>query len=96
MNSRFAPSVLLAHALLAEASSKELNPQTRVKMIAAVAAIAILGFLLAAMIWLGGRFTRRYINRPMILLDKEKPQVGPDDWANKRPHRQRKEDQPNS
>jgi len=78
-------SCFLHICLLGEqAGGKQLPPQTRAKMVAAVAAVALLGFLLAAMIWLGGRYTRKFINRPVVLLDKSKPVIDPDDWAEKR------------
>lgn len=60
------PSLLFSLLLLAqEAPNKplilRLDGATRAKVLAALAALVILGFLLIALTWLGARWTRRYM-----------------------------------
>jgi hypothetical protein len=40
---------------------KRLDPQTRVKVLAAIVALVILGFLMMILAWMGARATRRYM-----------------------------------
>ena len=58
-----------------------LEPQDRVRVLAALAAVILLGFALVAFAWWGARATRRYMNRTP--LDDRKPdaRTGQDDWA---------------
>ena len=60
---------------------KRLDPATRAKVLAALAALLILGFTMIVLIWLGGRFTRRYIN--LDSRRRQQPPPNPDDWAAK-------------
>jgi hypothetical protein len=71
-----------------------LDPQTRVKLLAALAGLIILGFGMVALAWLGARVTRRYMNQG------DRPSRRPlddDDWARKpllpldRPERRERE-----
>lgn len=61
---------------------RRLDPATRAKVLAAFAALIILGFTMMVLIWLGGRFTRRYINQ-QPWRRQETPPINPDDWATK-------------
>ena len=61
---------------------KRLDPATRAKVLAALAALLILGFTMMVLVWLGGRFTRRYINLDSRRRDERTP-LNPDDWAGK-------------
>lgn len=55
----------------------------RAKVLAALAALIILGFLLMFLAWLGARATRRYMRRPPLLLEKTRTTTNRDDWATK-------------
>lgn len=61
---------------------RRLEPQMRAKVLAALAGLVILGFGMIALVWLGGRATRRYmgIQRKSRRGDSE---ISPDDWAHK-------------
>jgi hypothetical protein len=60
---------------------QRLDPQTRVKVLAAFAAFVILGIGLVLLAWVGARVTRRYMNQgPSRPLDMTEVQ---DDWATK-------------
>ncbi len=64
----------------AEPLIRRLDPQTRAKVLAALAGLIILGFAMVALVWLGGRATRRYMGieaKPR----RRKPDINPDDWA---------------
>jgi len=59
-----------------------LPPQTRAMVLAALAGLIILGFAMIALVWLGGRATRRYMGinpKP----HRREPKLSPDDWAHK-------------
>jgi hypothetical protein len=60
-----------------------LDPATRAKVLAALAGLIILGFAMLALVWLGARVTRRYMNPPSY--DRQRPdnRPSPDDWATK-------------
>jgi hypothetical protein len=61
-----------------------LEPKDRVRVLAALAAVIILGFALVLLAWWGARATRRYINRPLrIRRPTDSPVVKEDDWATK-------------
>lgn len=61
---------------------RRLDPQTRAKVLAALAGLIILGFAMVLLVWLGGRATRRYMGIEPKSRRRE-PQVNPDDWAHK-------------
>ena len=61
---------------------RRLDPQTRAKVLAALAGLIILGIAMIVLVWLGGRATRRY----MGIEPKRRPrhtEVNPDDWVHK-------------
>jgi hypothetical protein len=89
----------LSHALILDAGlatawlqSKEgeviplqrLDGPTRAKVLSALAGLVILGVGMVALIWLGARVTRRYMN-PMSIKPKRRLSSAPnqDDWATK-------------
>jgi len=58
---------------------KRLSPEQKVKLLAALAGFVILGCGMVALIWLGARVTRRYMNQePLHRLD---PAHRQDDWT---------------
>lgn len=80
------PHLLLANAPPPTKSALErLEPERRVKVLAALAGLIILGFGLVMLAWLGARATRRYMRREPLLFQKP-PQGTPvreKDWAEK-------------
>jgi len=61
-----------------------LEPKDRVRVLAALAAVIILGFALVLLAWWGARATRRYMNRPPRIRQRtDSPVVKEDDWATK-------------
>ena len=58
-----------------------LEPEDRVRVVAALAALIILGFAMILLVSWGARATRRYMNRPVRAPGTGDPQV--DDWAKK-------------
>ena len=58
-----------------------LEPEDRVRVVAALAALIILGFTMILLVSWGARATRRYMNRPAHGPRTGGPQV--DDWAKK-------------
>ena len=61
-----------------------LEPKDRVRVLAALAAVIMLGFALVLLAWWGARATRRYMNRaPRIRRQTDSPVVKEDDWATK-------------
>lgn len=81
-------SVSAGFWLVAEAEKKSLlqrlDPAVRAKVLAALAALVMLGLLMMVLAWLGGRFTRKYINRrPDIREPDTTPVPHQDDWASK-------------
>jgi hypothetical protein len=60
-----------------------LDPQTRAKVLAALAGLIILGFGMVALAWLGARVTRRYMNQTPPRKERT---PGEDDWAQKPLH----------
>lgn len=77
-------ATLATELLLAQQQSQtplaRLDPQTRAKVLAALAGFIILGFGLITLAWLGGRFTRRYMNQGRS-PGSDRPHE--DDWAHK-------------
>lgn len=66
----------------AEPLIRRLDPQTRAKVLATLAGLIILGLAMIALVWLGGRATRRYMgSRPKPR--RREPGINPDDWADK-------------
>ena len=61
---------------------RRLDPQTRAKVLAALAALLILGLALVLLVWLGARATRRYMNSGRA-ASSSRPHGSPDDWADK-------------
>jgi hypothetical protein len=76
------PVTLWLFAQQTEPLIRRLDPQTRAKVLAALAALVILGLALVLLVWLGARATRRYMNsgRP---ASSTRPHGSPDDWADK-------------
>lgn len=76
------PEMLWLFAQQTEPLFRRLEPQMRAKVLAALAALVILGFALVVLVSLGARATRRYMNsgrsKPPV-----KPHGSPDDWAEK-------------
>jgi hypothetical protein len=63
---------------------ERLDPATRVKVIAALAGLVILGFGLVLLVWLGGRATRRYMSRSSPGGGRRRQgKPNEDDWVNK-------------
>jgi hypothetical protein len=61
-----------------------LKPADRARVLAALAALVILGFVLVLLAWWGARFTRRYLRRPWPRSDRrEAGGVSEFDWASK-------------
>ena len=60
---------------------KRLDNPTRVKVLAAVAALIILGFAVVLLTWLGARVTQRYRNGTSYF--RPTPRPGEHDWAAK-------------
>jgi hypothetical protein len=58
-----------------------LEPEDRVRVVAALAGLIILGFAMVLLVSWGARATRRYMNRPVHSPRSGDPQV--DDWAKK-------------
>ncbi len=80
MMSRFESAWLLAQQ--AQPLIRRLDPQTRAKVLAALAGLVILGFALIAFVWLAGRATRRYMGVTKE-PDHRPNSIQPDDWAHK-------------
>ncbi len=66
----------------AEPLIRRLDPQMRAKVLAALAGLIILGLAMIALVWLGGRATKRYMGIEPKSRRRE-PDVNPDDWAHK-------------
>jgi hypothetical protein len=60
---------------------KRLDDPTRVKVLAAVAGLIILGFAVVLLTWLGARVTQRYRNGASYF--RPTPRPGEHDWAAK-------------
>lgn len=58
-----------------------LEPEDRVRVLLALAIVLFLGFAFAAFVWWAGRWTRRYMNRPVRSNRLREPHA--DDWARK-------------
>jgi hypothetical protein len=68
----------------AEPPIKQLDPATRVKLLAALAGFVILGFGMLLLTWLGGRAVRRYMqDRPRGPRWTPVPRPSDDDWADR-------------
>jgi ABC-type spermidine/putrescine transport system permease subunit II len=61
---------------------RRLEPQMRAKVLAALAALIILGFGMIALVWLGGRATRRYMGIEPKPRRRDR-EINSDDWAHK-------------
>ncbi|MCA9119088.1 MAG: hypothetical protein H6822_23295 [Planctomycetaceae bacterium] len=61
---------------------RRLDPQTRAKVLAALAGLIILGMAMIALTWLGGRATKRYMGISPKSRRRESD-LDPDDWAQK-------------
>ena len=76
-----------AMTCLAQASQPawlQLEPQERARVMAALAALIMLGCALVAFARWAARFTRRYMNRPTRTRGRDDlSQVRVDDWADK-------------
>jgi hypothetical protein len=70
---------LLAQEKGPQTAFTRLEPQMRVKVLAAMAGLIILGFGMVALAWLGARVTRRYMKQG----DRNRPPPDEDDWARK-------------
>ncbi len=70
---------VLAQDLAKQPLLLRLDGAKRAKVLAALAGLVILGFLLVTLAWLGGRMTRRYMNAGVKL----KPTAPPtdDEWT---------------
>lgn len=66
----------------AEPLIRRLDPQMRAKVLATLAGLVILGIAMVALVWLGGRATRRYMGSETKPRRRE-PAINPDDWAHK-------------
>jgi hypothetical protein len=64
-------------------ANKRLDTRTKIKLVAAVAALAILGFGLVALTYLGGKWTRRIVNAPPLDRWEDATALVRDDWADK-------------
>jgi hypothetical protein len=63
---------------------QRLDPKTRVKVLAALAGLVILGFGMVLLTWLGGRATRRYLRSTTHRASRiTPPSAVEDDWAEK-------------
>lgn len=61
-----------------------LKPQDRARVLAALAALVILGFALVLLVWWGARFTRRYLKRPWPRSERRRSAtISEFDWAEK-------------
>ena len=78
----------IAAALMLDASAfaqekmpliKRLDGPTRAKVLAALAALVILGFAMIALTWLGARVTRRYMKGTSYLRPTPRPEKS--DWS---------------
>lgn len=77
-------TLLVAAIVGAEAAQPvwfRLTPEDRVRVLFALAIILFLGFAFAAFAWWAGRWTRRYMNRPIRSSHLRELQA--DDWARK-------------
>ena len=74
---------LLEAAALAQDAPpiKRLDGQTKAKVLAALAALVILGFGLVLLVWLGARMTQRYRKSTSHFRATSRP--GEHDWARK-------------
>ena len=81
--------VVQASLALAQGAEKKgpligrLDDQTRTKVLAALAGLVILGFLLLALVWMGARLTRRYMNSSSRYVPPKRTALDLDDWARK-------------
>ncbi len=77
-------TLLVAAIAAAEAAQPvwfRLAPEDRVRVLFALAIVLFLGFAFAAFAWWAGRWTRRYMNRP--IRSSHLRDVQADDWARK-------------
>jgi hypothetical protein len=77
-------TTVLGSLILAQEKSGEplsrIDPQTRAKLLAALAGLIILGLGMMALVWLGARVTRRYMNQGGAFHERPPDE---DDWARK-------------
>lgn len=78
-------ALILAQADKAGPIWQRLEPLQRAKLLAALAALVILGIGLMFLAYLGARATRRYMNREPLLHEKppEETPIREKDWAEK-------------
>lgn len=77
-------SDLVLPLLLAQAQQpliQRLDGATRAKVLAALAALVILGFAMVLLTWFGGRIARRYMRGPQRFRPAKS--LPHDDWAQK-------------
>lgn len=74
----------IAATLLADVPvvPKKLEGPMKAKVLAALAGLIILGFALVAFAWWGARYTRRYMDSPLLRRDTP-TRTNDDDWAEK-------------
>lgn len=72
---------LILHLLLLaeEMPLKRLDGAMRARVLSALAALIILGFAMALLVWLGARVTRRYMHGTSY--HKPTPRPGTSDWS---------------
>jgi hypothetical protein len=77
-------ALLVAVSMATEATRPiwfHLTPEDRIRVLLALAILLFLGFAFAAFAWWAGRWTRRYMNRP--LRPSRQQDAHGDDWARK-------------
>ena len=61
-----------------------LEPKDRVKVLLALASVAVLGLVLIVFAWWAARATRRYMNSATLARQQKRPTaIREDDWATK-------------
>jgi hypothetical protein len=71
--------ILFAQEAAKEPLIKRLDGATRAKVLAALAGLVILGFLMVVLTWLGGRVARRYMG--VGIKPKPLPLPGDEEWT---------------
>lgn len=79
----FVPNSLAQEVERKKALIDRLDDPTRAKVLATMAGLVILGFLLLALIWMGARYTRRYMNSSSRYVPPPRTALDLDDWAKK-------------
>lgn len=79
------PTTLLVAVIMGTEATRpvwfRLTPEDRIRVLLALAILLFLGFAFAAFAWWAGRWTRRYMNRP--LRPSRQQDLHADDWARK-------------